>query len=57
MFGRNGGKGRSARSSKSDTVVRPEEPTPVPPTIREHDAHSGSRPVHLVEDKRLGAQK
>ena len=25
--------------------------------IREHDAHSGPRPVHLVEDKRLGAQK
>jgi cytoskeletal protein CcmA (bactofilin family) len=25
--------------------------------IREHDVHSGPRPVHLVEDKRLGAQK
>ena len=24
--------------------------------IREHDAMSGPRPVHLVEDKRLGAQ-
>lgn len=25
--------------------------------IREQDAHAGPRPVHLVEDKRLGAQK
>ena len=25
--------------------------------IREHDAMSGPRPVHLVEDKRVGAQK
>jgi cytoskeletal protein CcmA (bactofilin family) len=25
--------------------------------IREQDAHAGLRPVHLVEDKRLGAQK
>jgi cytoskeletal protein CcmA (bactofilin family) len=25
--------------------------------IREHDAHSGPRPVHLVEDKRLGVQQ
>jgi cytoskeletal protein CcmA (bactofilin family) len=25
--------------------------------IREHDAMSGPRPVHLVEDKRAGAQK
>lgn len=158
MFGHNGGKGRSGRSSKGDPVVRPEESTPAPPTtllaivgqqsrvegkfevadsieveceiggeltvggrlvigehgvvtadvhtvdavikgrydgnmvvtgnveitatgrvsgnietdslvsqggffngnvakIREHDAHSGPRPVHLVEDKRLGAQK
>ena len=88
MFGRNAAKARSARPSKSDTVVRPEEPTPAPPTtllaiarvegkfdvadsieieggffkgnvakIREHDVHSGPRPVHLVEDKRLGAQK
>lgn len=24
---------------------------------REQDAHAGPRPVHLVEDKRLGAQK
>jgi hypothetical protein len=110
MFGRNAAKARSARPSKSDTVVRPEEPTPAPPTtllaiarvegkfegnmvatgnveitatgrvsgnvetdslvisqggffngnvakIREHEVHSGPRPVHLVEDKRLGAQK
>jgi hypothetical protein len=25
--------------------------------IREQDVHAGPRPVHLVEDKRLGAQK
>ena len=25
--------------------------------IREHDAMSGPRPVHLLEDKRVGAQK
>ena len=31
MLGRNGGKGRSARSSTSDTV-RPKEPTAAPPT-------------------------
>jgi hypothetical protein len=41
MIGRNGGKGRSPRSSKSDTVVSGE----------------GPRPVHLVEDRHLGAQR
>jgi hypothetical protein len=40
MFGRNGGKGRSARSSKSDTVGR----------------GKGPRPIYLVDDRRLGAQ-
>ena len=25
--------------------------------VPKHDAHSGPRPVHLVEDRRLGAQK
>jgi cytoskeletal protein CcmA (bactofilin family) len=32
MFGRNGAKGRSARPSRSETVARPEEPTPAAPT-------------------------
>jgi cytoskeletal protein CcmA (bactofilin family) len=136
MFGRNGGEGRSGRSSNGDTVVRPEGKFEVADSIeiecevggeltvggrlviaehgvvtadvhtvdpvtkgrydgnmvatgnveitatgrvsgnietdslvisqggffngnvakiREHDAHSGPRPVHLVEDRRLGA--
>jgi hypothetical protein len=56
MFGRNGAKGRSARPSRSETAARAEGKLEAA-KIREQDAQRGPRPVHLVEDRRLGVQK
>lgn len=72
MFGRNGAKAQAARLRKSETGTRTEPESPAAPTallshggffngnvakIREHGSQVDPRPVHRVEDMRLGAQR
>jgi hypothetical protein len=67
MFGRNGARSRPARNTRAEAPARGTQEAPAPSTLltivgqQSHvegkDAHSGPRPMHLVEDMRQSAQK